>query len=235
MTRYLPIRKEDFDLKTHIESSGHGVDTCLHVVLSSKVHVRGPGHGGPWLEAPPWPWNSGLSARPNASGLCLGTWSAGLERCWGQLPTITGTSGGPGLLLRGGGFRAELLGPLSLPLPTRSAVATWSRWAARLSRGGSAGSSSIGSSAPFPITWVSSRPSGPGGPCAAPWTLPPGTVASWAAAELPSGAGLGWKMRVPGSSPCVRVRVCVQQLLSSWEGAGTVLGAGGSPAAERPP
>ncbi|XP_030774048.1 pleckstrin homology-like domain family B member 1 isoform X17 [Rhinopithecus roxellana] len=37
LTRYLPIRKEDFDLKTHIESSGHGVDTCLHVVLSSKV------------------------------------------------------------------------------------------------------------------------------------------------------------------------------------------------------
>ncbi|XP_076702450.2 pleckstrin homology-like domain family B member 1 isoform X10 [Callospermophilus lateralis] len=37
LTRYLPIRKEDFDLKIHIESSGHGVDTCLHVVLSSKV------------------------------------------------------------------------------------------------------------------------------------------------------------------------------------------------------
>lgn len=37
LTRYLPIRKEDFDLKTHIESSGHGVDTCLHVVLGSKV------------------------------------------------------------------------------------------------------------------------------------------------------------------------------------------------------
>ena len=50
LTRYLPIRKEDFDLKTHIESSGHGVDTCLHVVLSSKVRgVRGPGvlGGGP--------------------------------------------------------------------------------------------------------------------------------------------------------------------------------------------
>lgn len=47
LTRYLPIRKEDFDLKTHIESSGHGVDTCLHVVLSSKV----PGTGlapGTW-------------------------------------------------------------------------------------------------------------------------------------------------------------------------------------------
>ena len=41
LTRYLPIRKEDFDLKTHIESSGHGVDTCLHVVLSSKVQACG--------------------------------------------------------------------------------------------------------------------------------------------------------------------------------------------------
>lgn len=40
LTRYLPNRKEDFDLKTHIESSGHGVDTCLHVVLSSKVPDR---------------------------------------------------------------------------------------------------------------------------------------------------------------------------------------------------
>ncbi|XP_028931392.1 pleckstrin homology-like domain family B member 1 isoform X9 [Ornithorhynchus anatinus] len=37
LTRYLPIRKEDLDLKTHIESSGHSVDTCLHVVLGSKV------------------------------------------------------------------------------------------------------------------------------------------------------------------------------------------------------
>lgn len=30
-------------MKTHIESSGHGVDTCLHVVLSSKVQgLRDP-------------------------------------------------------------------------------------------------------------------------------------------------------------------------------------------------
>uniref|UniRef100_A0A8C8RZM4 Pleckstrin homology-like domain family B member 1 n=1 Tax=Pelusios castaneus TaxID=367368 RepID=A0A8C8RZM4_9SAUR len=37
LTRYLPIRKEDFDLKTHIESSGHNVDTCYHVILSEKM------------------------------------------------------------------------------------------------------------------------------------------------------------------------------------------------------
>ncbi|XP_075460290.1 pleckstrin homology-like domain family B member 1 isoform X4 [Ascaphus truei] len=37
LTRYLPIRKEDFDLRTHIESSGHGVDTCPHVILSEKI------------------------------------------------------------------------------------------------------------------------------------------------------------------------------------------------------
>ncbi|XP_059576078.1 pleckstrin homology-like domain family B member 1 isoform X12 [Alligator mississippiensis] len=37
LTRYLPIRKEDFDLKLHIESSGHSVDTCCHVILSEKM------------------------------------------------------------------------------------------------------------------------------------------------------------------------------------------------------
>ncbi|XP_044279610.1 pleckstrin homology-like domain family B member 1 isoform X2 [Varanus komodoensis] len=37
LTRYLPIRKEDFDLRVHIESSGHSVDTCSHVVLSEKT------------------------------------------------------------------------------------------------------------------------------------------------------------------------------------------------------
>lgn len=37
LTRYLPIRKEDFDLKTHIESSGHSVDTCYHVILTEKM------------------------------------------------------------------------------------------------------------------------------------------------------------------------------------------------------
>ncbi|XP_053125995.1 pleckstrin homology-like domain family B member 1 isoform X11 [Hemicordylus capensis] len=37
LTRYLPIRKEDFDLRSHIESSGHCVDTCSHVLLSEKM------------------------------------------------------------------------------------------------------------------------------------------------------------------------------------------------------
>ncbi|KAM6432305.1 pleckstrin homology-like domain family B member 1 isoform 1-T1 [Liasis olivaceus] len=37
LTRYLPIRKEDFDLRLHIESSGHSVDTCSHVILSEKL------------------------------------------------------------------------------------------------------------------------------------------------------------------------------------------------------
>ncbi|XP_042656534.1 pleckstrin homology-like domain family B member 1 isoform X2 [Tyto alba] len=37
LTRYLPIRKEDFDLRLHIESSGHGVDTCYHVILTEKM------------------------------------------------------------------------------------------------------------------------------------------------------------------------------------------------------
>lgn len=37
LTRYLPIRKEDFDLRLHIESSGHSVDTCYHVILTEKM------------------------------------------------------------------------------------------------------------------------------------------------------------------------------------------------------
>ncbi|XP_060107620.1 pleckstrin homology-like domain family B member 1 [Heteronotia binoei] len=37
LTRYLPIRKEDFDLRAHVESSGHSVDTCSHVILSEKM------------------------------------------------------------------------------------------------------------------------------------------------------------------------------------------------------
>ncbi|XP_060642956.2 pleckstrin homology-like domain family B member 1 isoform X6 [Anolis sagrei] len=37
LTRYLPIRKEDFDLRLHIESSGHSVDTCSHIILSEKM------------------------------------------------------------------------------------------------------------------------------------------------------------------------------------------------------
>ncbi|KAM3874795.1 pleckstrin homology-like domain family B member 1 [Diretmus argenteus] len=37
MTRYLPIRKEEFDLRTHVESSGHNVETCYHVILTEKM------------------------------------------------------------------------------------------------------------------------------------------------------------------------------------------------------
>lgn len=37
MTRYLPIRKEEFDLRSHIESSGHSVETCYHVILNEKM------------------------------------------------------------------------------------------------------------------------------------------------------------------------------------------------------
>ncbi|XP_064840724.1 pleckstrin homology-like domain family B member 1 isoform X1 [Oncorhynchus masou masou] len=37
MTRYLPIRKEEFDLRSHIESSGHNVETSHHVILSEKM------------------------------------------------------------------------------------------------------------------------------------------------------------------------------------------------------
>uniref|UniRef100_A0A674EDN3 Pleckstrin homology-like domain family B member 1 n=1 Tax=Salmo trutta TaxID=8032 RepID=A0A674EDN3_SALTR len=37
MTRYLPIRKEEFDLRSHVESSGHNLDTCPYVILSEKM------------------------------------------------------------------------------------------------------------------------------------------------------------------------------------------------------
>ncbi|XP_059912676.1 pleckstrin homology-like domain family B member 1 isoform X9 [Gadus macrocephalus] len=37
MTRYLPNRKEEFDLRVHVESSGHSVDTCPFVILTEKM------------------------------------------------------------------------------------------------------------------------------------------------------------------------------------------------------
>ncbi|XP_067264471.1 pleckstrin homology-like domain family B member 1 isoform X10 [Chanodichthys erythropterus] len=37
MTRYLPIRKEEFDLRSHVESSGHCVDTCPYVIVTEKM------------------------------------------------------------------------------------------------------------------------------------------------------------------------------------------------------
>ncbi|KAK2828534.1 hypothetical protein Q5P01_019568 [Channa striata] len=37
MTRYLPNRKEEFDLRSHVESSGHNIDTCPYVILTEKM------------------------------------------------------------------------------------------------------------------------------------------------------------------------------------------------------
>ncbi|XP_051788120.1 LOW QUALITY PROTEIN: pleckstrin homology-like domain family B member 1 [Erpetoichthys calabaricus] len=37
LTRYLPIRKEEFDLRAHIESSGHNVETCYSVIITEKM------------------------------------------------------------------------------------------------------------------------------------------------------------------------------------------------------
>ncbi|XP_062907325.1 pleckstrin homology-like domain family B member 2 isoform X5 [Mobula hypostoma] len=37
LTRYLPVRKEDFDLRAHIEAAGHNVETCYHVSLTEKT------------------------------------------------------------------------------------------------------------------------------------------------------------------------------------------------------
>ncbi|KYO22486.1 pleckstrin-like proteiny-like domain family B member 2 isoform C [Alligator mississippiensis] len=37
LTRYLPIRKEDFDLRSHIETAGHNIETCYHISLTEKT------------------------------------------------------------------------------------------------------------------------------------------------------------------------------------------------------
>ncbi|XP_054611876.1 pleckstrin homology-like domain family B member 1 isoform X2 [Dunckerocampus dactyliophorus] len=37
MTRYLPNLKEEFDLRAHVESSGHSIDTCSFVILTEKM------------------------------------------------------------------------------------------------------------------------------------------------------------------------------------------------------
>ncbi|XP_029026109.1 pleckstrin homology-like domain family B member 1 isoform X4 [Betta splendens] len=37
MTRYLPIRKEEFDLRSHVESSGHSIEMCYHIILTEKM------------------------------------------------------------------------------------------------------------------------------------------------------------------------------------------------------
>ena len=35
LTRYLPVRGQDFDLKVHIETAGHHLDMCPHVVVNA--------------------------------------------------------------------------------------------------------------------------------------------------------------------------------------------------------
>ncbi|XP_045357934.1 pleckstrin homology-like domain family B member 2 isoform X23 [Leopardus geoffroyi] len=37
LTRYLPVRKEDFDLRSHVETAGHNIDTCYHVSITEKT------------------------------------------------------------------------------------------------------------------------------------------------------------------------------------------------------
>ncbi|XP_055958658.1 pleckstrin homology-like domain family B member 1 isoform X3 [Patella vulgata] len=36
LTRYLPIRNKEFDLRQHIESAGHHVEACSHVIVTSN-------------------------------------------------------------------------------------------------------------------------------------------------------------------------------------------------------
>lgn len=196
LTRYLPIRKEDFDLKTHIESSGHGVDTCLHVVLSSKVcGLWGPGVLGRGPRSLGTSWALGIVAPVPALTLEV---SVPGRACWPEAvgaaaPQNPGTGDGfYGAVLGGEGPGAPLWVLLHPLLLGRSAAATWSRWAARLNRGRSAGLSSTGSSAPFPITWVSSRQMSRSPD---PWALgwPPGQLVF---TRLPSG-GLGGSEREP--------------------------------------
>lgn len=37
MTRYLPQRKDDFDLHGHIEAAGHNPDNCYHLAITDKT------------------------------------------------------------------------------------------------------------------------------------------------------------------------------------------------------
>lgn len=36
LTRYLPVRSPDFDLKVHIETAGHNLEICQHVIINSN-------------------------------------------------------------------------------------------------------------------------------------------------------------------------------------------------------
>uniref|UniRef100_A0A673K460 Pleckstrin homology-like domain family B member 2 n=1 Tax=Sinocyclocheilus rhinocerous TaxID=307959 RepID=A0A673K460_9TELE len=37
LTRYLPVRKDDFDLRGHIEAAGHHPETCFHLAITEKT------------------------------------------------------------------------------------------------------------------------------------------------------------------------------------------------------
>ncbi|KAL6098574.1 phldb2 [Pungitius sinensis] len=37
LTRYLPVRKDDFDLHGHIEAAGHSPDACFHLAITDKT------------------------------------------------------------------------------------------------------------------------------------------------------------------------------------------------------
>ncbi|KAM9846811.1 pleckstrin homology-like domain family B member 2 [Aulostomus maculatus] len=37
LTRYLPMRKDDFDLHGHIEAAGHNPDACFHLAITDKT------------------------------------------------------------------------------------------------------------------------------------------------------------------------------------------------------
>nr|XP_061801479.1 pleckstrin homology-like domain family B member 2 [Nerophis lumbriciformis] len=37
LTRYLPMRKDDFDLHCHIEAAGHNPDACFHLAITDKT------------------------------------------------------------------------------------------------------------------------------------------------------------------------------------------------------
>ncbi|XP_058268074.1 pleckstrin homology-like domain family B member 2 isoform X4 [Hemibagrus wyckioides] len=37
LTRYLPVRRDDFDLRSHIEAAGHHPDSCFHLAITNKT------------------------------------------------------------------------------------------------------------------------------------------------------------------------------------------------------
>ncbi|TRY94334.1 hypothetical protein DNTS_026332 [Danionella cerebrum] len=37
LTRYLPVRKDDFDLRGHIEAAGHHPESCFHLAITEKT------------------------------------------------------------------------------------------------------------------------------------------------------------------------------------------------------